>query len=169
VTFRLHRSRLWLGIALILAPVWLVLRCLHMVAMVALGMSLDTWHVVEAAVSVLLVPVAGGAGAVLGAGGSLGWVRASAAGLEFAASRRKPVFVAWNAIQSVRLRFAGPLTELVVIPTSLDAVTIASVPGQVPRLRRRAGAPEFTIDVGMMTPGPSVLLAELNRRLAHHS
>ena len=169
VTFRLRRSRLWLGSALIGAGIWLLIRgVLIVVGTVGLGFSLDAGDFVEAAVTAVLYGSVFGTGAVVGARKDPGWVRASTAGLEFAATRRVPVFLPWPAVQAVRLRFAGPFTELVITPTSLDAASVASVPALAPRVRRRSGAPAFIVDVGMMTPGPSVLFAELNRRLTAH-
>ena len=55
-----------------------------------------------------------------------------------------------------------------ITPTSLEAASVADIPAQAPRVRRRSGAPAFIVDVGMMTPGPAVLLAELDRRLTTH-
>jgi hypothetical protein len=162
VTFRLHRSRLWLRMALIFIPVFLLFRG------TTIGLSLEEWDFTETVTWVLLAAIAAATGAVLGAGRNLGWIRASAAGLEFAATRHTPVFLPWSAVQSVRLRFTGPLTELLVTPTSLNAATVAAVPARAPRVRRRSGAAAFIVDVGLMTPGPSALLAELNRRLAAH-
>ncbi|MEU4689824.1 hypothetical protein [Actinoplanes sp. NPDC023714] len=162
VTFRLRRSRLWLRMALILIPVFLMVRG------IAIGLLLEEWNFTETVTWVLLTAIAGATGAVLGASRNLGWIRTSAAGLEFAATRRQPVFLPWSAVQSVGLRFTGPLTELLVIPTSLNAATVAAVSAWAPRVRRRSGAPAFIVDVGLMTPGPSALLAELNRRLVAH-
>jgi hypothetical protein len=165
VTFRLRRSRLWPGTALMLVPVLLLVRGTFMVLTAASGLSLDAWDFAEAVIGVLLAAIAGATGAAIRAGRNLAWIRASAAGLELAATGRKPVFLPWSAVQSVRLRFTGPLTELLVMPTSLNAATVAAVPGRAPRVRRRLGAAAFIVDVGLMTPGPSALHAELNRRL----
>jgi hypothetical protein len=169
VTFRQHRSRVFATMAVIIATVWLLGNGVSMVLRaVVSGHPPDMIDIEAAAVNAVLVPVASGLGIVLSAGRRLGWVRASAAGLEFAATRQVPAFLPWSAVQSVRLRFRGPFTQLVVTPTRPDAVTVAPMGGQAPRLRRRFGAPgpAFLVDVGMMTPQPLVLLAELNRRLA---
>ncbi|BEL05489.1 hypothetical protein Q0Z83_036800 [Actinoplanes sichuanensis] len=162
VTFRLRRSRLWLRMALIFIPVFVLFRG------IAMGLSLEEWDFTETVSWVLLAAIAGATGTVFGAGRNLGWVRASAVGLEFAATRRRPVFLPWSAVRSVGLRFAGPLTELLVTPTSLNAAVVVAVPAWAPRVRRRSGAPAFIVDVGLMTPGPSALLAELNRRPVAH-
>ncbi|BEL05408.1 hypothetical protein Q0Z83_035990 [Actinoplanes sichuanensis] len=131
-------------------------------------LSLEEWDFTESVSWVLLAAIAGATGSVFGAGRNLGWIRASAAGLEFAATRRRPVFLPWSAVRSVGLRFAGPWTELPVTPTSLNAAIVVAVPAWVPWVRRRSGAAAFIVDVGLMTPGPSALLAELNRRLVAH-
>ena len=122
VTFRLHRSRLWLRMTLIFIPVFLLMRG------IVIGLSLEEWDLTETVIWVLLTAIAGATGTVLAAGRNLGWIRISAVGLEFAATRRQPVFLPWSAVQSVGLRFTGPLTELLIIPTSLNAATVAAVP-----------------------------------------
>jgi hypothetical protein len=159
VIFRLLRWRLCLGVALLVAPAVLLIRGVAMVAAVTVGASLDFGDYVEAVLVALSTAGAGGLGAVIGAGSNPGWVRVSAAGLEFAASRHRATFVPAAAIASVRLRFAGPLTQLVVTPTTLEAVVCAPTAGRTPRLRRGS----FVIDVGLMTPRPAVLLNELTR------
>ncbi|GAA4610075.1 hypothetical protein BJY16_007658 [Actinoplanes octamycinicus] len=162
VTFRLRRSRLWLRMVLIFVPMFLLVR------LTTIGLSLDAWDFPGTVIWVLLTAIGGATGTVLGAGRNLGWIRASAVGLEFAATRREPVFLPWSAVQSVALRFTGPLTELLVTPTNLNAATVAAVSAWSPRVRRRSGAAAFIVDVGLMRPGPSALLAELNRRLVAH-
>ncbi|MEU8230714.1 hypothetical protein AB0C12_14055 [Actinoplanes sp. NPDC048967] len=159
VVFRVHRWRLGLGVALLVAPAVLLIRGLAMVAAVAVGASLDLGDYVEAGLVTLSTAAAGGLGAVIGAGSNPGWVRVSAAGVEFAPSRHRATFVPAAAIAWARLRFAGPFTQLVVTPTTPEAVACAPTDGRTPRLRRGS----FVIDVGLMTPGPAVLLSELTR------
>ena len=48
-------------------------------------------------IGVPLAALGGATGAVIGSGRYLGWVRASAAGLELAATGRRPVFLPWSA------------------------------------------------------------------------
>ena len=168
VTFRLYPVRLWLGTALVFAPVWPLAHGLLAAVTAVSGGSPHAGDPTEWAITVVVVAMAGGFGAVLGAGNNLAWVRASSAGLEFAATRCQPALLPWSEVRSVRLRLVGPLTELVVTPTSVDAANAAPVSARPPRLRWRAGAPEFRVDVGMLTPGPAALLAELRRRLAEH-
>jgi hypothetical protein len=137
------------------------------VTAVVAGQPPEAIDVEVAAVGAVLVPLVVGLVAVLGQGRRGAWIRVSAAGLEFAATRHVPAFLPWSAVQSVRLRLRGPFTQLLVTPTSPDAVALAPGRGRVPRLRR-FGAPAgaYVVEVGMMTPGPSALLAELHLRLA---
>ncbi|MEU8663394.1 hypothetical protein [Actinoplanes philippinensis] len=55
---------------------------------IAIGLSLDAWGLTETGIGVPLTAIAGPTGTILGAGRDLGRPRASAAGLEFAATRR---------------------------------------------------------------------------------
>ncbi len=153
-TFRVSRPRLWWGVALLVAPVMVLLRAGFMVAGAP---AWDSTDLLQAG----LVAAAAGTGAVIGVGRP-GWVRVSAEGLEFAAPRHRGTFLPWAAVESARLRFTGPFTQLVVTPTRADAAFVAETSGRVARLRRGA----FVVEVGSMTPGPAALLAEVNRRLA---
>ncbi|MFI6079224.1 hypothetical protein ACIA5C_47760 [Actinoplanes sp. NPDC051343] len=121
----------------------------------AVGLSLAAWDFTETVIVVLLTAIGGATGAVLRAGHHPGWIRASASGLELAATGCQPVFLPWSAVQSVKLRFTSPVTELLVTPTSLNAATVAALPARAPRVQRRSGAAAFIVDVGLMTPGPS--------------
>jgi hypothetical protein len=51
-----------------------------------------------------------------------------------------------------------------VTPTTSDAVTVTG-PGRRPRMRHRGSEDTFLVDVGLMSPGPRTLLAELHRRI----
>ncbi|MBB2940358.1 hypothetical protein FB565_000062 [Actinoplanes lutulentus] len=68
------------------------------------------------------------------------------AGIEFKGTFRTPGSLPWSAIESVDRRGAGPLTRLSIKPV---------------------GAKPYLVDIGLMTPGPSALLAELRRH--HHA
>ncbi|WP_432842031.1 hypothetical protein [Dactylosporangium sp. CA-092794] len=167
VTFRNRRWRVFGALLWIFASVWLLLQVALMVLRVAVsGHAPIMFDVVSAAVGVVVFPTVVAGVVLLIWRRRLAWVRVSVAGLEFAATRRQPVFLPWPAVQTVRLRYRGPFTELLVTPTSLDAAAVAPIWAWAPRLHRRSDAPAFVVDVGMMTPGPSVLLDELDRRLA---
>jgi hypothetical protein len=86
-------------------------------------------------------------------------------GLDFAATGRKSVHLPWAGVATVGLRHWGPFTELVITPVAEDFATIGDAPGRRPRMRRRGGEVSYLVDVGLMSPGPEVLLAELHRRL----
>jgi hypothetical protein len=115
--------------------------------------------------SLLVVPAVVACAMLLVAWNRLGWLHTSIHGITFAATGRKAVSVPWSAVASVGLRHAGPFTELVVTPTSPDAATVQRGPGRPPRVRRRGGEIAYVVDVGLMSPGPNVLLAELHRRI----
>ncbi|GAA4245424.1 hypothetical protein GCM10022255_012740 [Dactylosporangium darangshiense] len=151
----------------IFASVWILLQVALMVLRVAVsGRAPIMFDVVSAAVGVVVFPTVVASVVMLSWRRRPAWVRVSAAGVELAATRRQPVLLPWSAVRAVRLRYRGPFTELLVTPSGLDADAVAPIWAWAPRLHRRSGAPAFVVDVGMLTPGPSVLLAELDRRLA---
>lgn len=160
VVFRESPGRWLLSFALIMVLTLLLIRGLFLVAAVAAGASLTFGDFVEA----VLVSLAATAAALFGAWvvrrRHRGWVSMSAEGLEFASPRHRATFLPWAGIASVRRRYPGPFTQLLVTPATPDAFFFAPAPGRTPQLR----AGELVIDVGMMTPGPAALLAELD----HH-
>jgi hypothetical protein len=168
VAFRQQRFRLFATMTVVLAPVYLLLNGIPMVVMSGHRPDVFQFEVTVTAVFTVLEPLAGGLVVALILGRRLGWVRASTAGLEFGGTGQAPAFLPWPAVESVGVRFRGPFTQLLVTPTHPDAAAVASVRGRAPRLRRRFGGPAgaYVVDVGLMTPRPLVLLAELNRRLA---
>lgn len=115
--------------------------------------------------ALLIGPVVAAAVIVLVAWNRFGWLKSSMQGLEFGATGRRGVHVPWPAVASVALRRWGPFTELVITPTAMNAVTELPGPGRRPRVLRRDSGPAFVVDVGLMSPGPDVLLAELHRRI----
>ena len=167
VAFRQRRLRVFAMMTAVLASVSLLLNGFSWVMS---GHRPDAFpaEVTVTAVFTVLQPMVAALLLTLIWGRRGGWVRASAAGLEFAATYQVPAFLPWPAVESIRLRFRGPFTQLLVTPTHPDAAALASVRGRAPRLHRRLGNPAgaYIVDVGMMTPRPRVLLAELNRRLA---
>lgn len=149
----------------VIAAAWAVCRGLYVVILLAFGIRPTAGDIVTIAESLLLVPAVGAAVILLAAWNRFGWLRTSVHTLEFAATGRKAISLPWSAVASVALRHRGVFTELVVTPTSLAAVTVAAGPGRRPRMRRRGSDDAFLVDVGLMSPGPRTLLAELHRRI----
>ncbi len=140
----------WAGcLALVLAGLW------------AFGIRPDAGDIVTIAESLLLVPAVGAGLGILAVWRRLGWLHSSVHGLEFAATGRRAVSLPWSAVASVGLRHRGVFTELVVTPVAMDAVTVAPGPGRRPRRR----GDSFLVDIGLMSPGATVVLAELHRRI----
>jgi len=149
---------LWL-----IAAGWFVFRGLSLLLMTAFGSRPTAADIAGTVANLLIVPAVAAAVLLLLAWNRLGELRCSAAGLDFAATGRRSVHLPWSHVTSVGLRYRGPFTELVVTPTSLAAASETPGRGRRPRVRRRG--PAFVLDVGLMSPGPKVLLAELHRRL----
>jgi hypothetical protein len=166
VTFRLRRLRLWFWMTLITGSAALSVQAINMALQAAMGRPPGVEDLVLMVLSLVVLTLTIGAVALLRPKAGLGWVRTSEAGLEFAQTSRAPMFLPWPAVRSVRRRFAGPLTRLIVAPTALDAVAADTTLYRRQWARRRRGVPTFFVEVGMMTPGPDQLFAELDRRLA---
>jgi len=149
----------------VVAAVWAICLTLHALLRLALGNPLTGADIVTYAEYALIVPVVLSALILLVAWRRLGWLHSSMHGLDFAATGRKPVHLPWAGVAAVSLRHRGPFTELVVTPVAVDFATLGDAPGRRPRIRRRAGEVSYLVDVGLMSPGPEVLLAELHRRL----
>ena len=155
VTFRRHRSQVFITMTVIFASVWLLLRALLMVATAVVSGHLpDSIDVEVTAAGTVLGSLVVGSVAALTAGRHGGWgtgvgcrsgVRGntSGAGVPALDGRRVHQFA-----------FFRPSTQLLVTPTHPDAAAFATVRGRAPRLRRRFGAPAgaYLVDVGMMTP-----------------
>jgi hypothetical protein len=94
----------------------------------------------------------------------LAWVTVSGRGLELAGTGRDPVFLPWDAVESVASRFRGPFTDLVVTPTRMEAAQIAQRGWNRPRTILRRGRRSVVVDTGLMRPGPAEVLAEIRRR-----
>ena len=149
---------LWL-----IAAGWLMFRALSLLLMIALGERPTAADIAGTVANLLIVPAVAAAVILLLAWNRLGELRCSAQGLDFAATGRRSVHLPWSHVTAVSLRYRGPFTELVVTPTSLAAASETPGRGRRPRVRKKG--PAFVIDVGLMSPGPQVLLAELHRRL----
>jgi hypothetical protein len=164
-TFFQPRAEVFVTMLWVCALVWLVCLGLSVLALVLLGDPPTIRGWVTIAESLLVVPVVTASVIMLIAWRRLGWMKSSVRGLEFAATGRRGVHLRWSSIAAVGLRRWGPFTELVVTPTDMAEVTELPGPGRRPRVLRRDSGPAFVIDVGMMSPGPETLLAELHRRI----
>ena len=164
-TFFQPRAEVFVTMLWVCAVVWLVCRGLSVLVQVLLGDPPTVGDLVTVAESLLIVPVVTASVVILIAWRRLGWMKSSVYGLEFAATGRRGVHLRWSSIASVGLRRWGPFTELVVTPTDMAEVTELPGPGRRPRVLRRESGSAFVIDVGMMSPGPATLLAELHRRI----
>jgi hypothetical protein len=149
----------------VIAAGWAVCRGLYVLVLLAFGIRPTAADITTIAESLLIVPVVAACVVILIAGNRLGWLHSSVHGIEFAATGRRAVALPWHAIASVGLRHAGPFTELIVIPSATEAATVLPGPGRRPRTRRRGNEIAYLVDVGVMSPGPATLLAELHRRI----
>ncbi|HEX5199268.1 MAG TPA: hypothetical protein VFW27_04945 [Actinoplanes sp.] len=165
VTFFQPRAMVYVTMLWVTAAVWAVCLGLHILLRLAMGDAPTAGDLVTYLEVALVVPVVVAAAILLLAWRRLGWLHSSMHGLDFAATGRKPVHLPWAGVATVALRRWGPFTELVVTPVAEDFATVGDGPGRRPRLRRRAGEVSYLVDVGLMSPGPEVLLAELHRRL----
>jgi hypothetical protein len=163
VHFFQPRGLVFVTMLWVIAAGWLVFRGLSLLVLLAFGIRPTAGDIASIAANLLVVPTVGASLILLVAWNRLGELRSSVHGLDFAATGRRWVHLPWSQVASMGLRHRGPFTELVVTPTSIQAATVAPGPGRPPRVRRRG--PAFLIDVGLMSPGPAVLLAELHRRL----
>lgn len=159
------RGQVFVTMLWVIAVTWVVCLGLYLVVRLAFGMGPHAGDIVTIAESLLIVPAVGAGVCILVAWNSLGWLHSSVHGLEFAATGRKAVSLPWSAVASVGLRHRGVFTELIVVPTAMNQVIIRPGRGRRPRMRRRGDEDAFLVDVGLMSPGPQVLLAELHRRI----
>jgi hypothetical protein len=161
VTFFQPRALVYVTMLWVVAAVWAA--CLGLVALVRFGLGdpPTAGDIVTYAELALTVPVGTAALVLLVLWRRLGWLHSSMHGLDFAATGRRPVHLPWSGVAAVDLCHRGPFTELVVTPVAADFATVGEGSGRRPRVRRGA----YLVDVGLMSPGPAVLLAELHRRL----
>jgi hypothetical protein len=165
VTFFQPRAMVYVTMLWVIAAVWVTALALHILLRFAIGDAPSGNAVVTYLEAALIVPVVLAAVILLLAWRRLGWLHSSMHGLDFAATGRKPVHLPWAGVAAVALRHRGPFTELVITPVAEDFATIGDAPARRPRTRRRGGEVSYLVDVGLMSPGPEVLLAELHRRL----
>ena len=165
VTFFQPRAMVYVTMLWVTAVVWVVCLGVHLLIRVAVGDPPSAAGLVSYIEVALIVPVVFTAVILLLAWRRFGWLHSSMHGLDFAATGRKPVHLPWAGVAAVSLRHWGPFTELVVTPVAEDFATVGEGVGRRPRMRRRGGEVSYLVDVGLMSPGPDVLLAELHRRL----
>ena len=165
VTFFQPRAMVYVTMLWVVAAVWAACLVLFVLLRVALGDPPAAGDIGTYFEVALIVPVVVAALVLLVAWRHFGWLHSSLHGLDFAATGRKPVHIPWSGVATVGLRHWGPFTELVVTPIDADFATVLDGSGRRPRTRRRGGEMAYLVDVGLMSPGPDVLLAELHRRL----
>ncbi|WP_092540726.1 hypothetical protein [Actinoplanes derwentensis] len=165
VSFFQDRGMVYVTALWVLAAAWLPMLLITLLIRMAAGYRPVAADIVVYAEFTLIVPAVLAAVALLIAWRRLGWLHTSVHGLDFAATGRRPVHLPWSGIAAVALHGRGPFTELVITPIAEDYATELAGAGGPPRVRRRGGEYSYIIDVGLMSPGPEVLLAELHRRL----
>jgi hypothetical protein len=165
VTFFQPRAMVFVTMLWVTAAVWVIFLGLHILIRLALGDPVSADGLVTYLEVALIVPVVTAASILLIAWKRLGWLHSSMHGLDFAATGRKPVHLPWAGVATVSLRHWGPFRELVVTPVAADFATVGDGTGRAPRTRKRGGEVSYLVDVGLMSPGPEVLIAELHRRL----
>jgi hypothetical protein len=165
VTFFQPRAMVYVTMLWVIAAVWAVALGLSLLIRVAVGHPPTADDLVTTLELALIVPVVLAALILLVAWRRFGWLHSSMHGLDFAATGRKAVHLPWAGVATVTLRHWGPFRELVVTPVAEDFASTLDGPGRRPRMRRRGGEVAYLVDVGLMSPGPEVLIAELHRRL----
>jgi hypothetical protein len=164
-TFFQPRALVFVTMLWVIALVWLICTGAYVTVLFMAGIYPESGDILIMIESLLIVPSVTASLMMLVTWRRLGWMKSSVLGLEFAATGRRGVHLQWSSIASVALRGWGPFTELVVTPTSMAAVTELHERGWPPRVLRRESGSAFLIDVGLMSPGPKTLLAELHRRI----
>ena len=164
-TFFQPRALVFVTMLWVVALVWLICTGVYVSIMFLAGILPDSGDILIMVESLLIVPTVTASLVMLITWRRLGWMKSSVLGLEFAATGRRGVHLQWSSIASVGLRGWGPFTELVVTPTSMAAAVELHERGRPPRVLRRESGSAFLIDVGLMSPGPRTLLAELHRRI----
>jgi len=165
VSFFQARGMFYVTALWVLAAAWLPMLLITLLIRMVGGYRPRPADIVLFAEFTLIVPAVVAAVMLLVVWRRLGWLHTSVHGLDFAATGRRPVHLPWSGIASVGLHGRGPFTELIITPVAEDYATPLPGAGGPPRLRRRGGETAYIIDVGLMSPGPEVLLAELHRRV----
>ena len=125
VHFFQPRGMVFVTMLWVIAAGWLVFRGLFLLVQMAFGIHPSAADIASTAANLLVVPTVGASVILLAVWNSLGELRSSVHGLDFAATGRRSVHLPWSEVASMGLRHWGPFTELVVTPTSLEAATVA--------------------------------------------
>jgi hypothetical protein len=165
VTFFQPRAMAFVTMLWVVAAVWITSLGLFTLLRLAAGDTPTAGDLVLYIELALIVPVVVTALILLTVWNRLGWLHSSMRGLDFAATGRRPVHIPWAGVGEVALRYRGPFTELLITPVDDDFAEPLHGTGRPPRARRRNGQVVYLVDVGLMSPAPEVLLAELHRRL----
>ncbi|MEU4422343.1 hypothetical protein AB0F81_17085 [Actinoplanes sp. NPDC024001] len=165
VSFMQARGMFYVTALWVLAACWVPMLGLTLLIKMAAGYRPGAGDIVLYLEATLIVPAVVAGLALLLFWRRLGWLHTSVHGIDFAATGRRPVHLPWSGIGSVALHGWGPFTELVITPVAEDYATVLPGRGGPPRVRRRGVEMAYVIDVGVMSPGPEVLLAELHRRV----
>ncbi|BCY12465.1 hypothetical protein [Actinoplanes sp. L3-i22] len=165
VSFIQPRAMFFVTVLWVVAAAWVLILGFYLVLAVVFGARPGPEDIVVYAEIAMIVPMIASAVVLLVLYRRLGWLHTSVHGIDFAATGRKPVHLPWSGIASVGLHGRGPFTELVVTPIGDDYAQVLDGPGFAPRTRRRGEERSYVVDVGLMSPGPDVLLAELHRRI----
>ncbi|XVV08965.1 hypothetical protein ACQP2X_29455 [Actinoplanes sp. CA-131856] len=165
LTFFQPRANVFVTVLWVVAAVWVTTLGLFTLLRLALGDTLTAGDLVVTLELALIVPVVLAALLMLAVWNRLGRLHTSMRGLDFAATGRRPVHLPWAGVDTVALRYRGPFAELIVTPRDGEFAQELDGPGRPPRTRRRDGRIAYLVDVGLMSPGPDVLIAELHRRI----
>ena len=155
------RGQVFVTMLWVSAAAWALCRGLWLLIALLFGAPPEPADIVPVAESLIVVPAVISCVIILLAWNRLGWLHSSVHAIEFAATGRRGVHIPWSAVAAVALRHRGVFTELVVTPTSPDAITEVAGRGRRPRMR----GDSYLVDIGLMSPGPRTLLAELHRRM----
>jgi hypothetical protein len=165
VTFFQPRGEVFVTMLWVIAAGWAVCRGVLVLILLAMGSPPVAADIPGLASSLLIVPLVATSVIVLAAWNSFGRLHSSMHGIEFAATGRKAIRLPWSAVAAVALRHRGPFTELVVTPSDPSLAEVLPGRGRRPRVRRRGNEIAYLVDVGLMSPGPATLLAEIHRRI----
>lgn len=164
VTFRISRRRMFGAMMAAALVSWLLINAFSGLLEMLFGRVPAMPEPVSLLVSAIVYLLVFSLIFVMSVRRHLAWVTVSGRGLELAGTGRDPVFLPWDAVESVDTRFRGPFTDLVVTPTRMEAAQIARRGWNRPRTILRGGRRSVVVDAGLMRPGPAAVLDEIRRR-----